>query len=63
MSKKHPNLFDVFFIEEYELRGTFFGNFSFKTTFLLKLGTIFDKAAKLGKSIRDTYNLEGWLIL
>ena len=41
----------------------FFGNFNFKTTFLLKSGLIFDKAAKLGKTSWDAYNQRGWLIL
>ena len=30
--------------------------FNFKTIFLLKLGSIFDQAAKLGKASRDAYN-------
>ena len=34
-----------------------------KKTWLLKLGQIFDKLAKLGKSTQDAYNQEGWLIL
>ena len=42
---------------------TFFGDFNFKTTFLLKSGTIFHQTAKLGKTSRDTYNPGLWLIL
>ena len=38
----------------------FFANFNFKTTFLLKSGLIFDKAAKLNKATWDTYILGGW---
>ena len=41
----------------------FFYNFNQKKTLLLKLGQIFDKLAKLGKSTQDTYNRRGWLIL
>ena len=40
-----------------------FGNFSFKITFLLKLGPIFEEVAKLGKASWDPYNREGWFIL
>ena len=40
-----------------------FGNFNFKTTFLLKSGLLFDEAAKLGKATRNAYNLGGRLIL
>ena len=39
----------------------FFGNFNFKTTFLLQSGPIFDKAAKLGKATRDADNWGGYL--
>ena len=39
----------------------FFGNFNFKTNFLLKSGPIFDEAAKLGKAIRHAYDWGGLL--
>ena len=33
-----------------------------KQLFFLKVGPIFDKAAKLGKETQDAYNLGGWPI-
>ena len=41
----------------------FFGNFDFKTFFLLISGLIFDEAAKLGKKTQVAYNLGGLLNL
>ena len=40
-----------------------FDKINFLTTFLLKLGQIFDKVAKLGKSTQVAYNPGKWLIL
>ena len=42
---------------------TLFDNINFSTTLLLKLGQIFDKVAKLGKSTQDAHNPGKWLIL
>ena len=68
MSKIIRIFLNFFFIEEYQFRSTFFviGIFwsdQFLTTLLLKLGQIFDKVAKLGKSTQDAYNPGKWLIL
>ena len=41
--KNHLNLTDFFSLNN-EFRSTFFGNFNFKATFLLKSVPIFDKA-------------------
>ena len=47
----------------WRIRKWFFGNFNFKTTFLLELDPIFDKAAKLGKVTQDTNNQGGLLLV
>ena len=40
----------------------FFGNFDFKTTFLLKSGLIFDDVANLGRASLDGHNQTFWKI-
>ena len=42
---------------------TLFDIINFSTSLLLKLGQIFDKVAKLGKSTQDAHNPGKWLIL
>ena len=61
--------FSIFFSLKYTnleaqfLLLAFFDEINFLTTLLLKLGQIFDKVTKLGKSTQDAYNPGKWLIL
>ena len=50
-------------LEAHFLLLAFFDKINFLTTLLLKLGQIFDKVAKLGKSTQDAYNPGKLLIL
>ena len=50
-------------LEAHFLLLVFFDKIHFLTTLLLKLGQIFDKVAKLGKSTQDAYNTGKCLIL
>ena len=69
LCQKSSESFSIFFslkntnLEAHFLLLAFFDKINFLTTLLLKLGQIFDKVAKLGKSTLDTYNWGGWLIL
>ena len=69
LCQKSSESFSFFFslkntnLEAHFVLLAFFYKINFLTTLLLKLGQIFDKVAKLGKSTQDTYHWGGWLIL
>ena len=69
LRQKLSESFSIFFslkninLEAHFLLLTFFDKIIFLTTLLQKLGQIFDKVAKLGKSTQDAYNPGKWLIL